>query len=200
MPPPGALIPLDFYLRPVAEVARDLLGQHLRHGEVILRVTEVEAYGGQEDSASHCRSGRTARNAPMWEPGGRAYVYFCYGMHHMLNLVTGPEGRAEAILIRSCEPVAGLEQVRERRGQVAGPGLLTGPGKVAQALAVDRSFSGHLIYEPGGLELLEGIPPAEILTGPRVGIDFALEPDRLRPWRFAVAGSAWVSQRKSLGQ
>jgi DNA-3-methyladenine glycosylase len=184
----------------VEEVAPDLLGRHLRHGEVTLRITEVEAYAGPEDSASHCRSGLTRRNAPMWERGGLAYVYFCYGMHHMLNLVTGPEGRGEAVLIRSCEPVAGLERVRERRGNLAGPVLLTGPGKVAQALGVDRSFNGHPLYTPGGLELLEGTPPSGILRGPRVGIDFALEADRLRPLRFAAADSAWVSQRRSLAQ
>jgi DNA-3-methyladenine glycosylase len=198
VPQPGRLIPLSFYLRPVAEVARDLLGRHLRHGEVTLRITEVEAYGGQADSASHCRSGRTPRNAPMWEQGGQAYVYFCYGMHHMLNIVTGPAGAGEAVLIRSCEPVRGLAQVRLRRGGLAGPVLLTGPGKVAQALAVDLGFTRHPLYERGGLELLAGTPPEEILRGPRVGVDFALEPDRMLPWRFAVAGSPWVSQRKSL--
>ena len=198
MPRPGSLIPSAFYLRPVAEVARDLLGRHLRHGAVTLRITEVEAYGGQEDSASHCRSGRTPRNAPMWEAGGRAYVYFCYGMHHMLNVVAGVEGDGSGILIRSCEPVAGLEIVRERRGGLEGPVLLTGPGKVAQALAVDRSFSGHLLYAAGGLELLAGAPAPGILSGPRVGVDFANEDDRRKPWRFAVAGSLWVSHRKAL--
>ena len=198
MPQPGSLIPAPFYLRPVQEVARDLLGACLRHGEVILRITEVEAYGGQEDSASHCRSGRTPRNAPLWESGGRAYVYFCYGMHHMLNVVAGPASEGSGILIRSCEPVEGLEQVRRRRGNLEGPALLTGPGKVAQALGVDRSFTGHLLYEPGGLELLAGEPVPEILRGPRVGVDFASETHRLRPWRFAVAGSLWVSQRKTL--
>ena len=182
----------------MAEVARDLLGQHLCHGAVTLRITEVEAYGGREDSASHCRSGRTPRNAPMWEAGGRAYVYFCYGMHHMLNVVTGPEDQGEAVLIRSCEPVAGLETVRERRGGLQGPVLLTGPGKVAQALGVDRSFSGHLLYAPGGLELLAAEPVQAILWGPRVGVDFANEEDRKLPWRFAVANSPWVSQRKAL--
>jgi DNA-3-methyladenine glycosylase len=183
----------------VEQVARDLLGRHLRHGEVILRITEVEAYGGQEDSASHCRSGRTPRNAPMWEQGGQAYVYFCYGMHHMLNIVTGPAGDASAILVRSCEPVAGLELVTLRRGGLSGPGLLTGPGKVAQALAVDLSFTRHPLCLPGGLELLEGTPAPDCLRGPRVGVDFASPADRDRPWRFALAGTAWVSQRKSLG-
>jgi DNA-3-methyladenine glycosylase len=179
-------------------VARDLLGRHLRHGEVTLAITEVEAYGGPEDSASHCRFGRTERNGPMWEPGGIAYVYFCYGMHHMLNLVTGAPERGEAVLIRSCEPVAGLELVRARRGGLSGPVLLTGPGKVAQALAVDRSFDRHCLFTAGGLELLHGTPAAAILVGPRVGVDFAAEADRLAPRRFALAGSPWVSQRKAL--
>lgn len=199
MPPSDALIPLAFYLRPVADVARDLLGRHLRHGEVTLRISEVEAYGGVADTASHCRSGRTPRNAPMWEQGGRAYVYFCYGMHHMLNIVTGPVGRGEGILIRSCEPVLGLDQVVQRRGGLVTPVLLTGPGKVAQALGVDLGFTRHPLFEPGGLELLEGTPPAGVLAGPRVGVDFAGQADRLRPWRFALAGTPWVSQRKSLG-
>jgi DNA-3-methyladenine glycosylase len=134
----------------------------------------------------------------MWEEGGRAYVYFCYGMHHMLNIVTGPAGDGSAILIRSCEPVAGLDRVRQRRGGLDGPVLLTGPGKVAQALGVDLSFSGHLLYAGGGLELLEGSPSAAILSGPRVGIDFASPEDRQRPWRFAAAGTPWVSQRKTM--
>ena len=198
MPQPDELIPQAFYLRPVATVARELLGRHLRQGAVTLRITEVEAYGGSEDSASHCRCGRTPRNAPMWQPGGRAYVYFCYGMHHMLNVVTGPEGEGSAVLIRACQPVAGLELIRARRNGLDGPVLLTGPGKVAQALAVDRSFSDHPLWEPGGLELLAGTPAQAWLQGPRVGIGFATAADQARPWRFAVADCAWVSQRKTL--
>ena len=182
----------------MAEVARDLLGARLRHGGVTLRITEVEAYGGQADSASHCRAGRTPRNAPMWQAGGRAYVYFCYGIHHMLNVVTGPEGDGSAVLIRSCEPLEGLGEITRRRGGLAGPALLTGPGKVAQALGVDLSFTGHLLYEPGGLELLAGEPVPDCLRGPRVGVDYATEADRLRPWRFAVRDSRWVSMRKLL--
>ena len=198
MPQPLNLVPRSFYLRPVVEVARDLLGRRLRHGEVVLRITEVEAYAGQEDSASHCRSGRTRRNAPMWEEGGRVYMYFCYGVHHMLNIVTGPAGVGSAVLIRSCEPVAGLELVRRRRGGLAGPVLLNGPGKVAQALDLDLGFTRHPLFEPGGLELLAGAPAADALQGPRVGIDFAREPDRARPWRFALAGTPWVSRPKTL--
>jgi len=198
LPQPDDLNLPGFYLRPVAEVARDLLGARLRHGEVTLRITEVEAYDGPEDSASHCRAGRTPRNAPMWRAGGCAYVYFCYGMHHMLNVVTGPEGQGAAVLIRSCEPLEGLEEIRRRRGGLSGPALLTGPGKVAQALGVDRSYSGHLLYEPGGLELRAGEAVRDLLVGPRVGVDYAGEADRLRPWRFAEAGSPWVSRRNRL--
>lgn len=192
------LVPLGFYLRPPAAVARDLLGRHLCRDGVVLRITEVEAYSGREDSASHCRSGLTPRNAPMWEEGGRVYMYFCYGMHHMLNLVTGPAGEGSAVLVRSCEPVAGLELVRARRGGLDGPALLTGPGKVAQALGLDLGCSRQLLYEPGGLELREGTPPAAVLRGPRVGIDYAREEDRARPWRFAAAGTAWVTRRRDL--
>ena len=199
MPQPGRLIPQAFYLRPVELVARDLLGRHLRHGPVTLRITEVEAYGGQEDSASHCRFGRTPRNAPMWDPGGHAYVYFCYGMHHMLNVVAGPAEVGSAVLIRACEPVRGLEEVRRRRGGLDGPVLLTGPGKVAQALGVDLACTRQPLYRGGGLELLEGTGPDGILQGARVGIDFAREEDRLRPWRFAIAGTPWVTQRAKLG-
>ncbi len=196
--PAAQPLPPAFYLRPVAEVARDLLGRHLRLGGVTLRITEVEAYGGPSDSASHARSGRTPRNAPVWDEGGRAYVYFCYGMHHMLNIVTGPAGLAEAVLIRACEPVEGLETVLARRNGVKGPALLTGPGKVAQALGIDLSFTGQPLFGPGGLVVLEGCPPAAVLTGPRVGVDFAVAEDRDRPWRFASAGTPWVSQRRSL--
>ncbi len=192
------LIPSAFFLRPVAAVAQGLLGMHVCHEDVVLRITEVEAYGGESDSASHCRFGRTPRNAPMWEAGGRAYLYFCYGMHHMLNVVTGPEGEGAAVLIRACEPVEGLETIRLRRGDHLGPVLLTGPGKVAQALALDRSFNHHLLFEPGSLELRQGDPPAMLLVGPRVGIDFAEPEDRRANLRFAVANSPWVSQRGKL--
>ena len=104
----GPLLERPFFLRPCAEVARDLLGRHLARGPVVLRITEVEAYLGSGDSASHARHGRTARNAPMWEAGGLAYVYLCYGIHWMLNVGAEEEGRGSAILIRACEPVAAV--------------------------------------------------------------------------------------------
>lgn len=184
---------------PVPLAARSLLGQLLVQGGITLRITEVEAYGGPEDSASHARHGRTARNSPMWGPPGRAYLYFCYGMHWMLNVVTGPEGQASAVLIRGAEVVAGLDAVLGRRRVTrVTPLLCAGPGKVAQALGMDKSFDGHDLLAPGGLELRPGPPPSAILAGPRLGIAFASADDQARPWRFADAETRAVLQRKAL--
>lgn len=192
------LLPQSFFARDALIVARELLGQELRHGEVRLRITEVEAYRSPDDTANHCRAGRTARNAPMWGPAGRAYVYLCYGLHQMLNLVTGCEGEGEAVLIRACEPLAGLPTIRKRRGDKDGPVLLTGPGKVGAALALDQTFNHHPLYRRGGLTLREGPPPSSVLVGPRVGIDYASEADRRAPYRLACGETRWVSARSSL--
>ncbi|WP_243302364.1 DNA-3-methyladenine glycosylase [Geothrix oryzisoli] len=184
---------------PVDAVARSLLGMWLVREEVSLRITEVEAYGGPGDSASHARHGRTARNAPMWGPPGRAYLYFCYGMHWMLNVVTGPEGEASAVLIRGAEVVAGLETVLARRNTtrtLSQP--CAGPGKVAQALGLDKTFDGHDLLASGGLELRPGTPPAHLLAGPRLGIGFATAEDRAQPWRYADGDSRAVLHRKAL--
>lgn len=194
-----SLLPQAFYARDALEVAPALLGKHLRHDDVLLRITEVEAYRWPGDSANHCHSGRrTKRNAPMWGPPGRAYVYLCYGLHHLLNLVTNQEGEAAVVLIRACEPVAGLDTVRARRGGLEGPTLLTGPGKVGSALALDTSFSHHPCFEPGGLEVLEGDDVTDLVVGARVGIGYAEPRHQKAPWRFAVAGSPWVSHPKGL--
>jgi DNA-3-methyladenine glycosylase len=119
-------------------------------------------------------------------------------MHQMLNLVTDDEESGAAVLIRACEIVAGEEQVRARRGGKSGPVLLTGPGKVAAALGVDRSFSGTPLFEAGALELHDAEPVTRFLAGPRVGIDFATPEHRNAPWRLAVPDSLWVTQRASL--
>jgi DNA-3-methyladenine glycosylase len=194
----GDLLPPAFYRRPVDAVARDLVGRHLCRDGVVLRITEVEAYGGPEDTACHSRSGRTARNAPMWEAGGCAYIYVCYGLHTMLNVVTGEAGEGCAVLVRACEPVAGLALIHERRGALDGPPLLTGPGRVAQALGLDRSFNGHLLHEPGGLELRAGAPPRALCRGIRIGIPNAAPADRDAPRRYADAASRWVARRRLL--
>lgn len=179
------LLPASFYQRSVEAVARDLLGQRLVHGEVVLRIAEVEAYAGPGDSASHARHGRTARNAVMWGPGGHAYLYLCYGLHWMLNVSTGEPVEASAVLIRGAVVEHGLDVVLDRRSAMQpSKGLLSGPGKVGQALALDRSFDGSALFRAGGLELREGPPPERIEATPRVGIGFATKADQARPWRF----------------
>lgn len=192
------ILPQDFYARDALDLATDLIGRHIVKEGVVLRITEVEAYRWPDDTANHCRFGRTARNAPMWGPPGHAYVYLCYGLHQLLNFVAGGEGEGTAVLIRAAEPLAGLELVRERRRGLQGPTLLTGPGKVGAALGLDTSWSHHPLFAPGGLEVHEGTPAARRLVGPRVGVDYAEAADRAAPWRIADADSAWVSHRRKL--
>jgi DNA-3-methyladenine glycosylase len=192
------LLPQSFYNRDALLVARELLGAELRKDDIRLRITEVEAYRWPNDTANHCRAGRTKRNAAMWGAPGRAYVYLCYGLHRLLNVVTNPEGEGAAVLIRACEPLEGLATVRERRGGKTGPVLLTGPGKVGAALAVDTDWCHHALFEPGGLELHRGSLADGVLEGPRIGIDAADPAHRDAPWRLAVAETPWVSFRKQL--
>ena len=176
-----------------------LLGKHLLHGPVRLRITEVEAYCGLTDSAAHTAKGRTPRNAPMWGASGHAYIYLCYGIHQMVNIVCGPVDAGEAVLIRACEVVEGLDLIQKRRGGKTGPVLLTGPGKVGQALGVTTIQSGADLLAAGGLCLVDAVSDHVVLTGPRVGIDYAEPADRDAPWRFAIAGTRWVSRRSTLG-
>ncbi|HEY2733355.1 MAG TPA: DNA-3-methyladenine glycosylase [Polyangiales bacterium] len=192
------VLPQSFYARDSLVVAEALLGKLLVRDGVTLRISEVEAYRHPNDSASHCRMGRTPRNEPMWGPAGHAYVYLCYGIHQMLNVVTNEHGEGAAVLIRSCEPVSGHALIKQRRGGLEGPVALTGPGKVGAALALDASCSGQALFHRRGLRLLDAQPPAAILVGPRVGIGYATEEHQRAPWRFAIADSPWVSQPKGL--
>lgn len=187
----------NFYQIDALDLAPLLLGKYLRRDDVVLQITEVEAYR-PNDSACHGRFGITARTAPVFGPGGHAYVYLCYGLHSMLNIVTDREGAGAAVLIRSCAPVSGLKTIHQRRGIVTEkPVLLTGPGKVGQALGLSTDWSNHSLYTPGGLELLDGPRPEHILVGPRVGIDYA-SPEHVNAlWRFAIAGTSWISAPKN---
>jgi DNA-3-methyladenine glycosylase len=180
-------------------VARRLIGAQLRRGGVHLEITEVEAYAGPEDSASHARFGPTERNAPMWGRAGLLYVYLCYGVHNLVNVSCGPEGQASAVLIRSVLVRRGAQLVQTRRGGKALDELIcAGPGKVGQALALDRHASGEDLCAPRGTELWlsSGAPP--LLHGPRVGIDFADARDRKRRWRFAAADTGAISKPGAL--
>ena len=195
---PGSLIPKRFYARGAELVAPELLGMLICRDGVVLRITEVEAYRWPGDTACHARHGRTARNDALWGPPGHAYVYLCYGLHHMLNLVTGRDGEAGAVLVRAAEPVAGLETLRARRGGAEGPALLAGPGRLGAALALDLSVNRERLFRRGGLEVRRGPPPEAIRSGARIGIDYAEPAHRALPWRFAVAGTRWVSHRANL--
>ncbi|GLT88327.1 hypothetical protein SLE2022_063580 [Rubroshorea leprosula] len=192
-----AVMPLEFFQIDALDLAPRLLGKFLRRDDVVLQITEVEAYR-PNDSACHGRFGLTARTAPVFGPGGHAYVYLCYGLHTMLNVVADKEGVGAAVLIRSCSPVSGLETIQKRRGQQTDkPILLTGPGKVGQALGLSTEWSNHPLFTPGGLELLDGPEPEKILIGPRVGIDYALPEHVNALWRFAIAGTPWISAPKN---
>lgn len=194
----SSILPQSFCARDALTVARDLLGKHLVSGPIVLRISEVEAYRWPNDTASHCRMGPTKRNAPMWGPAGHAYVYLCYGIHRMLNVVTNAEGEGAAVLIRACEPVAGLTEIQERRGGVKGPAMLTGPGKVGSALALTLDQSGAPLFGGAALTLCDAPAVKDVLVGPRIGIDFASARDRRAPYRLAIAGSPWVSHRALL--
>lgn len=173
---------------PVLEVAPRLLGAVLRHGEVAVRVTEVEAYDGPRDPGSHAYRGPTARNRVMFGPPGRLYVYFTYGMHHCCNVVTGDEGDPAAVLVRAGEVVAGRATARERRGDVRDRDLARGPARLCRALGIGLEHDGVDLGH-GPLVLEPGERVARYDTGPRVGLRCAAD----RPWRFWIPGEPTVS-------
>jgi DNA-3-methyladenine glycosylase len=173
----------------VLEVAPRLLGATLRHGDVVCRITEVEAYDGSGDPGSHAYRGLTPRTAVMFGPAGHLYVYFTYGMHWCANVVCGPEGRASAVLLRAGEIVEGVEVARARRPTVrVDRDLARGPARLCQALAIAREQNEHDLGCPP-LTLEPGRPVAEVRSGPRVGLRAAAE----RPWRFWLDGETSVS-------
>jgi DNA-3-methyladenine glycosylase len=180
---------LDVLTGPVLESAPRLLDAVLSHDGVAVRITEVEAYDGAEDPGSHAYRGPTRRNQVMFGPAGHLYTYFTYGMHHCANVVCGPEGRASAVLLRAGEIVEGLELARARRGSSTDRDLARGPARLCSALALDLSHNG-LDLTDGALELAAPVDPAQISTGPRVGLRQA--PDR--PWRFWLADDPTVSR------
>lgn len=180
---------------PVEELAPRLLGARLAAGPVVVRLTEVEAYGGPADPGSHAFRGRTPRTAVMFGPAGRGYVYFSYGMHWCLNLVTGPDGTASAVLLRAGAVVSGLELARARRPGASDRDLCRGPARLTRALAVDGAFDGlDLLAEGAPLRLLpaaaDATGTARVRSGPRVGVAGA---GAGTPWRFWLDGESTVS-------
>jgi DNA-3-methyladenine glycosylase len=212
-PTPGDLLPREFLDRPGPQVAPDLLGCRLEHdsadGLVAVMLTEVEAYNGETDPASHAYRGRTKRNGVMYGEAGHAYVYFTYGMHFCVNVVCMPPGTASAVLIRAGTVIAGEELARARRVSSSDRDLARGPARLCQALGIDRNQDGAdlcvpdsplrlrapLRRPPGRERGSEGVAPLRsgqkslILSGPRVGVREGAEV----PWRFWLAGEPTVS-------
>ena len=191
-PPRGGPLPRSFYDRPVLEVARDLLGVVVVAGGVSVRLTEVEAYDGARDPASHAFRGKTLRNAVMFGPPGHAYVYFTYGMHFCMNVVCGPDGHASAVLLRAGEVVEGHDLARQRRPGVRDRDLARGPARLTKTLSVGRSDDGvDITDKTSTIRLFAGVrvPDDAIRWGPRVGISAAAE----LPWRVWVDGEPTVS-------
>jgi DNA-3-methyladenine glycosylase len=176
----------------VVDVARDLVGCTIRHGETAGVIVETEAYH-ESEPACHAYVGRTARTVTLFGPPGVAYVYFSYGMHALLNVVCEREGVGAAVLIRALEPLEGIELMRERRGLARDEDLCSGPGKLTQALGVGLELNGTDLFA-GPIRLGPAIAPRggrdRILSGTRIGITKA--PDL--PWRFCAAGSRHVSR------
>lgn len=175
-----------FFARESVVVAPALLGATLLVDGVGGIIVETEAYH-PTDPASHSYIGRTARNAAMFGPPAHAYVYRSYGIHWCLNVVCAD---ASAVLIRALQPTHGLDAMRRRRGLDDIRALCSGPGKLAQALAVDRSHDGLPLDQPPFM-IVPGSPQGEIVAGPRIGISKAVD----LPWRFGLAGSPWLSRR-----
>ena len=156
----------EFFNRPCLEVARDLVGKVLVHGDKRLRITETEAYCGEADTACHAHKGKTPRNQVMYQQAGTVYIYLCYGMHHLLNLVTGQEGQPEAVLIRACETAPG-------------------PGRLTKALGITKALNGSSI-ESEQLWVEDDGFSANVTTGTRIGIGYASEEDQQKLWRFIL--------------
>ncbi|OGP88865.1 MAG: hypothetical protein A2031_09130 [Deltaproteobacteria bacterium RBG_19FT_COMBO_43_11] len=180
-----------FYERDTRQVARALLGKKLvrKIGRVELAgiIVETEAYCGQDDSACHAHRGKTPRNAVMFGKPGHAYVYFTYGMHYMLNLVTQEEGNPCAVLVRAIWPLTGEKEMEFRRKR-RGTQLANGPAKLCQALGIDKSLNGWDLTVGSKLwvENYKSIPAKSIIATPRIGIHYAKEEHRKVLWRFLV--------------
>ncbi|MFN3840277.1 MAG: DNA-3-methyladenine glycosylase [Cyclobacteriaceae bacterium] len=193
-------LPESFYKRNnVVAIARELLGKQLvtRIGKKLTSglIVETEAYSWKERGCHAYKGRRTQRNEIMFASGGHAYVYLCYGVHNLFNVVTNQSGIADAVLIRAIEPLAGLPIMQQRRGFPVNPFHLTsGPGKLSVALGIDRAFNGkHLTGNDVWIEKGENIPQRMIEAGTRIGVEYAGKDAKL-PWRFTIRGNPWISK------
>jgi DNA-3-methyladenine glycosylase len=203
----GKKLPRSYYMSDeVTHLAKDLLGKYLVtniHGHRCSgKIVETEAYRGPDDRACHAYNNRkTPRTEVIYEPGGVAYIYICYGMHHLMNVVTGPEDRAHAILIRALEPAEGAGIMAGRRQLAVSDYRLTkGPGALSLALGLTNTLSGTSLYKPSSPVWIEdrgmSVRSGEICSGPRIGVESAGEA-ALWPWRYFIKGNRYVSARKT---
>ena len=186
--PMGRALTRRFFARPVEVVARALLGKKLVVGGRSGVIVETEAYLGPDDRASHARFGRTDRNAVMFGPAGHSYVYLCYGIHELFNIVTGRDGEPQAVLIRALAPSRCEGDLRQ----------MAGPGKLTRALGIDRSHSGLDLTRGDPIAVQPGrrVDPGDVVIGPRIGVDYAGEWARA-PLRFWLRGDPAVSGPKA---
>ena len=187
----GKILPRRFYDRPTIDVAKDLLGKVLRHGDTAGIIVETEAYLGGDDLASHSARGLTDRTRVIFGPPGHAYVYLIYGMYECLNIVAEPDGVAGCVLIRAIEPVAGVEIMMERRPAARRPrDIASGPGKLTLALGITRALNGNDVTR-GPITVHEPETQADIIveTSARIGITECAD----WPLRFTIAGNPFVS-------
>lgn len=199
-----AKLPFSFYLNTdVNSLARQLIGKMLFtqiDGEITAGIiVETEAYAGIEDKASHAYGGRlTDRTKTMYLKGGVSYVYLCYGIHNLFNVVTGPLNTPHAVLIRGVEPVIGTEIMLQRRGMtLLKPNLTAGPGALSKALGIDRTFNAKdLTGEEIWIEDGWDVDPESIVAAPRVGVGYAAD-HALLPWRYYIQGNRFVSKPNS---
>lgn len=194
---------VSFYRRDdVVRISRELLGMVLctQIGDDPVtagRIVETEAYCGRNDKACHANNGlRTKRTETMYAPGGVAYIYLCYGIHHLFNVVTNQADRADAVLIRAVEPLDGKCTIAARRGMKASaPAATAGPGRLTQALGITTGLDGTALTE--STIWIEDrnmpVPDGQVHATPRIGVDYAGE-HAARPWRFTLSDSPWLSQ------
>lgn len=193
------LQPSFYHRRNVTTIARDLLGKVLItsiKGQVSSGIiVETEAYSWKERGCHAYNGRKTLRNEVMFDAGGKAYVYLCYGMHHLFNVVTNREGIAEAVLVRAVEPLQGVEIMIERRGDVPVHQLTSGPGKLTRALGIDRSWNGKVLWNDDVWieDIGKKVSARQLEISKRIGIDYAGEDANLL-WRFSIRDNKWVSR------
>ncbi len=195
----------NFYQRMDAlQISRDLLGKVIETSKdgtiTAATIVETEAYMAPEDLACHARGNRrTPRTENMFLPGGHAYVYICYGIHYLFNIVTAVEGVAHVVLVRAVEPHHNLEEMKKRRGmENVSYSILNGPGKLTVALGIDKDHDGIDITSKDSPIVIKDIgnkiPNCDIITGPRVGMSHHTQHSGHYPWRFRIKGNKWTSK------